>query len=196
MRRLPQARWDTTRRMKALTLWQPWASLVACGAKRWETRSWRTAYRGPLIIHASQRKPPTSSYRAGGPPPEIPSATVEEMIQALGVSDFGTLPQGCVVAVADLTACFRVCDGSISEAVRAKDEGDVHDLLARTYGLDVGRARREWLLGDWTVGRFVWKLDNVRRLTLPFPCIGARGLWTPSELVRSTIERHALIEPR
>ncbi len=37
---------------RALTLWQPWASLIAIGAKTIETRSWSTAYRGPLLIHA------------------------------------------------------------------------------------------------------------------------------------------------
>lgn len=41
--------------MKAITLWQPWASLIACGAKTIETRSWGTPYRGPLAIHASKR---------------------------------------------------------------------------------------------------------------------------------------------
>lgn len=40
--------------MKALSLTQPWASLVAVGAKRIETRSWRTSYRGPLAIHAAK----------------------------------------------------------------------------------------------------------------------------------------------
>ena len=39
--------------MKALTLQQPWATLVAIGAKRIETRSWATKYRGPLLIHSS-----------------------------------------------------------------------------------------------------------------------------------------------
>ena len=42
--------------MKALTLWQPWATLVAIGAKRIETRSWSTTYRGPLAIHAARSK--------------------------------------------------------------------------------------------------------------------------------------------
>ena len=40
--------------MKALTLTQPWATLVAMGAKRIETRSWTTNYRGPLAIHAGK----------------------------------------------------------------------------------------------------------------------------------------------
>jgi hypothetical protein len=38
--------------MKALTLYQPWASLVALGHKTVETRKWATTYRGPLAIHA------------------------------------------------------------------------------------------------------------------------------------------------
>ena len=40
--------------MKALTLYQPWATLVAIGAKKIETRSWSTPYRGPLAIHAGK----------------------------------------------------------------------------------------------------------------------------------------------
>ncbi len=39
--------------MKALSLHQPWASLIAIGAKRVETRHWTTSYRGPLAIHAA-----------------------------------------------------------------------------------------------------------------------------------------------
>jgi hypothetical protein len=31
--------------MKAITLWQPWASLIAIGAKKYETRSWRQLQR-------------------------------------------------------------------------------------------------------------------------------------------------------
>lgn len=42
--------------MKALSLWQPWATLIAIGAKQYETRGWSTPYRGPLIIHAAKTK--------------------------------------------------------------------------------------------------------------------------------------------
>lgn len=35
---------------------EPWAALIAAGVKSIETRSWRTAYRGPLYIHASRAK--------------------------------------------------------------------------------------------------------------------------------------------
>ena len=41
--------------MKALTIWQPWASLLVSGQKKYETRSWATAYRGPIAIHAAMR---------------------------------------------------------------------------------------------------------------------------------------------
>jgi hypothetical protein len=43
--------------MKAISLLQPWASLIACKAKTCETRSWRPAHLGPLAIHASARFP-------------------------------------------------------------------------------------------------------------------------------------------
>ncbi|MHB1773386.1 MAG: ASCH domain-containing protein [Acidimicrobiales bacterium] len=39
--------------MKALSLHQPWASLIAIGVKKVETRHWTTSYRGPLAIHAA-----------------------------------------------------------------------------------------------------------------------------------------------
>lgn len=39
--------------MKALSVKQPWASLIATGQKTIELRSWPTTYRGPLVIVAS-----------------------------------------------------------------------------------------------------------------------------------------------
>lgn len=38
--------------MKVITLKQPWATLVAEGIKRYEFRSWKTNYRGKVLIHA------------------------------------------------------------------------------------------------------------------------------------------------
>lgn len=40
--------------MKALTVQQPYASLIASGEKWIENRSWHTNYRGPLAIHAAK----------------------------------------------------------------------------------------------------------------------------------------------
>lgn len=52
--------------MKCLSLRQPWASLIASGRKTIEVRSWRTHYRGPLVICASARPrhPPLPSGKA------------------------------------------------------------------------------------------------------------------------------------
>ena len=38
--------------MKVLTLKQPYATLIAEGLKEYEFRSWKTNYRGELLIHA------------------------------------------------------------------------------------------------------------------------------------------------
>ena len=50
--------------MRALSLRQPWASLIADGRKTIETRTWRTRYQGPLAIHASAR--PYADLPTGG----------------------------------------------------------------------------------------------------------------------------------
>lgn len=39
--------------MKALSIRQPWAWLIAAGYKDIENRSWNTKYRGKFLIHAS-----------------------------------------------------------------------------------------------------------------------------------------------
>lgn len=39
-------------KLKVLTLRQPWATLVAEGIKKYEFRSWKTNYRGKVLIHA------------------------------------------------------------------------------------------------------------------------------------------------
>lgn len=42
--------------MKAISIKQPWASLIAHGIKDIENRSWRTNYRGRVLIHAGASK--------------------------------------------------------------------------------------------------------------------------------------------
>lgn len=41
--------------MKALSIKQPWASLIVSGHKTVEMRTWKTSYRGLLAIHASKK---------------------------------------------------------------------------------------------------------------------------------------------
>lgn len=38
--------------MKAITIKQPWASLIVGGYKKYEFRTWKTNYRGKIFIHA------------------------------------------------------------------------------------------------------------------------------------------------
>jgi len=39
--------------MKAVTIYEPWATLIVLGYKQFETRSWSTNWRGELAIHAA-----------------------------------------------------------------------------------------------------------------------------------------------
>lgn len=68
--------------MKAISLWQPWATAIAVGVKRIETRHWRTAYTGPVLIHAAkrwtrdQREFAEAEQRAGRLPEDIPLGAI------------------------------------------------------------------------------------------------------------------------
>lgn len=44
--------------MKAISIRQPWAWLIVQGYKDVENRTWRTNYRGPILIHASKSLDP------------------------------------------------------------------------------------------------------------------------------------------
>ena len=48
--------------VRALTLWQPWASCIAYGTKRIENRRWATDYRGWLLLHAGATIDPAAKY--------------------------------------------------------------------------------------------------------------------------------------
>jgi activating signal cointegrator 1 len=69
----------------ALTISQPYASLIASGEKWIENRRWETKYRGPLAIHAGKGT------------------------QYLDRKQLTGYPTG-VVAVASMVACFRIAD--------------------------------------------------------------------------------------
>ncbi len=50
--------------MKALSIRQPWAWLIVNGYKDIENRSWNTKFRGPVLIHASSRRPTCAEVQA------------------------------------------------------------------------------------------------------------------------------------
>lgn len=74
--------------MKAISLLQPWASLVIMGVKTIETRSWQTAYRGSLLIHASKGKKGNVLCKQGVLHEHIP--------------DFAALPFGAIIGTVTL----------------------------------------------------------------------------------------------
>ena len=76
--------------IKAITLWQPWASCMALDLKKNETRSWGTDYRGPLAIAAAAREPRN----------EIPLDVYELAIEKIGL--WKSWPRGVVLCVRDL----------------------------------------------------------------------------------------------
>ena len=87
--------------MRALSLWQPWASLMAAGLKTIETRDWPTRYRGPLAIHAAKR-PLSGEEKA-----LLYIWACKGMIPAAWL-DSEPLPYGAILAVANLVDCARV----------------------------------------------------------------------------------------
>jgi hypothetical protein len=80
--------------IRAITLWQPWATLVALGLKQYETRSWSTRYRGWLAIHAAKRDPDVNVF----------AAALQDM-RTRGWYSWENIPRGAVVAVVRLVAC-------------------------------------------------------------------------------------------
>jgi ASCH domain-containing protein len=53
--------------MKVLTVRQPWAWAIIFGPKRVENRTWKTSYRGPLLIHAGRSRARLGDYGPGEP---------------------------------------------------------------------------------------------------------------------------------
>jgi hypothetical protein len=83
--------------MRALSLWQPWASLVAHRFKTIETRSWSTKYRGPIAIAATASKPKFLGRSSLGD-------AFRAQYDLTNLPDYGRLPHGAIVCLARLVA--------------------------------------------------------------------------------------------
>lgn len=114
--------------MYALSLLQPWASLVVMGAKTIETRSWSTRHRGPLLIHASQGK-------AG----EI---FASDPLFRKYISDFIALPFGAIIGSVTLEKILRTEDFDLSDAAM-----NLLTLEEKAFG-DYSSGRYGWLFSD------------------------------------------------
>lgn len=137
--------------MKVLSMIQPWASLFVTREAQYETRTWRTNYRGPLAIHTSKKinKPVTEHV------------AIQALLKKHGF-DPNDLPTGKIIATCVLDDCIKVIEK--------------HDTYAI---LDDGRyvSGNDFLLGDYDVGNYVWVVSNMTLLQSFIPTKGQLGLW-------------------
>jgi hypothetical protein len=144
--------------MKALPLWQPWATLVAIGAKRVETRDYppeRIGLRAGqrIAIHA------TKTTR-GLPCCELP-------FFADRIPDPSALPLGALVATCTLSRAAQIT------AERAEQLLELNP--------------QEYAFGLYTLGRWAWVLSDVEQLPEPVPFRGSQGAFdVPDDLLDYT----------
>jgi hypothetical protein len=87
--------------MKALSLWQPWASLWLSPAKIHETRHWPTKYRGWLAVHAAKKFEK-----------EHDSDLAQILRQQFGTTWYRDLPTGAVLGAVNIIDCRRAAEVS------------------------------------------------------------------------------------
>lgn len=148
--------------MKAITIHQPYATLIAIGAKKYETRHWPTKYRGKIAIHAGKNMDGIFELarevklRNRHLPITLFADACLNAFKACGhyPSPFtlSKLPIGAVVAIGELVDCIPM------------DKMDEPN-------------RNEKLFGFWAADRFAWQIENVKFLDAPITVAGKQGLW-------------------
>ena len=86
--------------MKAITIKQPFATLIAEGLKEYEFRTWKTKFRGEVLIHAGKSV----------------DAEAMKKFEQYGLE----YPLGCIIAKATLTDCVKV-DDDLKKELREKN---------------------------------------------------------------------------
>jgi hypothetical protein len=93
---------------------------------------------------------------------EAASEDIEGFCDRKDIPFFDNIPYGCIVAVGKIVDCQKM----FTEYAVSPDKQFIH----------IGsRSITERRCGDWTDGRYAWKLDNVNA-TDPFPCQGRQGI--------------------
>lgn len=157
--------------MKAISLWQPYATLIAIGAKSIETRGWGTRYRGPLLIHAAKKKDRDALALQS-----IPGVFRTALARG-GIFGPHDLPLGAIVAEAYLLECVRVMPYSVTRRA-------VWRVGTRSRDWRVPPAEPELSFGDYTPGRWAWLLVDVEPLRKPIPWRGKQGFFeVPDEVI-------------
>jgi activating signal cointegrator 1 len=139
---------------------------VALGAKSIETRSWRTWYRGCLLVHAARAFPRWARDLCKQEP--FASALVQAGYTnpRSGLADPGQLPLGMILAICNLKHCVRI----------------------GTPGIELPPSEPERSFGDYTLGRYAWVLSDVQPLPEPIAAHGSIGLWEPDQAVQAALE--------
>lgn len=145
--------------LSALTVRQPWASLIALGVKRYETRGWRPRSLGPdrlLAIHAATA--------VGDDGPAWNALGAQKDLRPLSET-FGCVL--CVVEVEDVLPSLGVVGGQARLGLATEGSPDGYRVLSP----------EETALGDYKPGRCAWRLRVVERFAEPIPARGALNLW-------------------
>lgn len=154
--------------MKALSLDQPYATLAAIGAKKWETRGWRPSVKkGELFaIAATARYSELSQTMEDFPEFRFALRRIER-----------PLPTGKIIAVARIGEVI-----STMEWVRR---------FCRRGMLE--KHESEYCFGDYSPNRFAWELIDVTPLATPLACSGMQRFWSvPDDLHRRIVEQLAV----
>lgn len=141
--------------MRALSLLQPWASLLAMGAKKWETRSWKPS---PTMLYV---------IREQG---ILIHASVRFDVQNRNLA---TLPPFCGY----LTRATELPTGAIIGYIRV---GKIipTDTWMTEFNPDLNEdARTEQAFGNYNRGRWAWEMLESVAFDAPIPCKGALSLW-------------------
>jgi hypothetical protein len=165
--------------MRIITLWNPWATLIADGFKQYETRSWSTQYRGKILIHAAQRRVERADCNA-----ILMAATARNGERAGGLKAVNLLGRdyGCIVAIADLTHVLQM-----THHVRG---GEMWGKLLHPESLIPisEQTPLERAVGDWRLERYAWRIENVITLPQPIPHKGGQRLRNASDELKQRIQ--------
>ncbi len=84
--------------MKALSIKQPWASLIVEGIKDVENRTWRTNFRGRIYVHASS--PTKFNVHLSDERTALSFGIIKQAID-------GNLPFGAIIGEVDIIDCVQ-----------------------------------------------------------------------------------------
>lgn len=148
--------------MKAISLWQPWASLIVHGAKSIETRGYQTKVRGRIAIHSTKREDVSARGLIISDPDFVQFfRSIKVNGQTWSGHVYDALPRGCILGTVELYGCVPV------ESFR--------DILPA--GLKFNISNQEYSFGNYEPGRFGWLLRDPILFDTPIPFKGAQGFW-------------------